>query len=57
MAFAAEHGAGPGAQTDIALVVSEALTNAVVHAFLTQPAGTMSVVALAGAGRHGTGYR
>jgi len=43
--FAARHGASRSAQTDIALAVSEALTNAVMHAFLRQPAGTMSVFA------------
>lgn len=45
VAFAARHGASPSAQTDIALAVSEALTNAVLHAFVQQPAGTMSVFA------------
>ena len=45
--FAAEHGAGRSAQADIALVVSEGLTNAVVHAFVMQGVGTMSVIAVA----------
>jgi anti-sigma regulatory factor (Ser/Thr protein kinase) len=45
VAFAAEHGASRRAQADIALAVSEALTNAVVHAFVHQPAGTISVLA------------
>ena len=43
--FAARHGASRAAQIDIALAVSEALTNAVVHAFVLQPAGTMSLFA------------
>ena len=43
--FAARHGASRSAQADIALAVSEALTNAVMHAFVRQPAGTMSIVA------------
>ena len=47
--FAAEHGAGRSAQTDIALAVSEGLTNAVVHAFLAQAVGTMRVIAVASA--------
>lgn len=45
VAFAAEHGASRRAQADIALAVSEALTNSVVHAFVRVPAGTMSVFA------------
>ena len=45
VAFAAQHGASPSAQTDIALAVSEALTNAVLHAFVQRPAGTMSLLA------------
>jgi anti-sigma regulatory factor (Ser/Thr protein kinase) len=49
VSFAARHGAGREAQTDIALAVSEALTNAVVHAFVLKPAGTMSVLAEAAA--------
>lgn len=47
--FAAQHGAGRSVQADIALVVSEGLTNAVVHAFVKQAAGTMSVIAVAAA--------
>lgn len=45
-AYAAEHGASPGAVADIALAVSEALTNIVVHAYLdaSQP-GPMTVSA------------
>jgi anti-sigma regulatory factor (Ser/Thr protein kinase) len=43
--FAAEHGASGRAQADIAIAVSEALTNAVVHAFVRRPAGTISVLA------------
>jgi anti-sigma regulatory factor (Ser/Thr protein kinase) len=49
VAFAARHGASRNAQNDIALAVSEALTNAVVHAFVLQPAGTMSLLAEAAA--------
>ena len=45
VAFAAAHGAGAEGQADIALAVSEGLTNAVLHAFTTQAAGTMSVLA------------
>ena len=47
VAFAAAHGASTATQADIALAVSEGLTNAVVHAFTTQPPGTMSVLARA----------
>jgi anti-sigma regulatory factor (Ser/Thr protein kinase) len=47
IAFAAAHGAGQRAQADIALAVSEGLTNAVVHAFTTQPPGKMSLFARA----------
>ena len=49
VAFAARHGASRDAQTDIALAVSEALANAVVHAFVQQPPGTMSLLAEAAA--------
>ena len=45
VAFAAQHGASRRAQDDIALAVSEALTNAVLHAFVRRPAGTMSLLA------------
>jgi serine/threonine-protein kinase RsbW len=45
--FAAQHGAGRSVQADIALVVSEGLTNAVMHAFVKQAVGTMSVIAVA----------
>ena len=45
VAFAARHGASRNAQADIALAVSEALTNAVLHAFVRQPAGTMTLLA------------
>ena len=48
--FAAEHGASRRAQADIALAVSEALTNAVVHAFVKRPTGTMSILAESAAG-------
>ena len=47
--FAAQQGAGRSVQADIALVVSEGLTNAVVHAFAKQAVGTMSVIAVAAA--------
>ena len=50
VAFAADHGAGSRAQTDLALAVSEALTNAVMHAFTSQAPGTMRVVARAALG-------
>ena len=43
VAFAARHGASRSAQDDIALAVSEALTNAVLHGFVQRPAGTMSL--------------
>ena len=49
VAFAARHGASRHAQSDIALAVSEALTNSVVHAFVRQPAGTMGLLAEAAA--------
>ena len=49
VSFAALHGASLRAQTDIALAVSEAVTNSVVHAFVHQPAGTVSIVADAAA--------
>ena len=45
VSFAARHGAGLRAQTDIALAVSEAVTNSVIHAFVNQPAGTISLFA------------
>jgi serine/threonine-protein kinase RsbW len=45
VSFAAQHGASLRAQTDIALAVSEAVTNSVVHAFIHQPAGTISLIA------------
>ena len=45
VSFAAQHGASLRAQTDIALAVSEAVTNSVVHAFVHQPAGTISLFA------------
>ena len=45
VSFAAQHGASLRAQTDIALAVSEAVTNSVVHAFLHQPTGTISLLA------------
>ena len=45
VSFAAERGASRRAQTDIALAVSEAVTNSVLHAFVHQPAGTISLTA------------
>jgi len=45
--FAAAQGAGAGVQSDLALTVSEGLTNCVVHAFVAQPPGTMGLVAVA----------
>jgi len=36
-AYAAEHGASPAAVADIALAISEACTNIVVHAYLDAP--------------------
>jgi serine/threonine-protein kinase RsbW/stage II sporulation protein AB (anti-sigma F factor) len=41
--FAAGLGAGPHVLADVALAVSEAVTNAVMHAFLDRPAGTVRV--------------
>jgi serine/threonine-protein kinase RsbW len=45
VAFAALHGVGPSLRDDIALAVSEALTNAVVHGFVGGPVGTLWVIA------------
>ena len=45
VSFAADHGASLRAQTDIALAVSEAVTNSVVHAFVHEPAGTIGLFA------------
>ena len=45
--FAAEQGGGAGMQSDLALAVSEGLTNCVVHAFVAHPLGTMGLVAVA----------
>ena len=45
VSFAARHGASLGVQTDIALAVSEAVTNSVLHAFVHQPVGTISLFA------------
>jgi serine/threonine-protein kinase RsbW len=47
--FGRAHGAQPAVLVDIALAVTEAATNAVLHAFLDRDApGTISVTALAG---------
>ncbi len=43
--FARRHGAGEEAIADIALAVTEAATNAVVHAFVGRDPGTLTVVA------------
>lgn len=50
MAFAREHGAGPEEEAALALAVSEAATNAVLHAFVGMPAGEVCVTAEAGPG-------
>lgn len=46
--FAAGHGAGRAVLGDVALAVSEAATNAVIHAFLEREPGTVRVCASAG---------
>ena len=43
--FAAAQGAGTSTQNDIALTVSEGLTNCVVHAFVARAPGTMGLIA------------
>jgi anti-sigma regulatory factor (Ser/Thr protein kinase) len=48
--FAAAQGAGAGMQNDLALAVSEGLSNCVVHAFVPGSPGTMGLVAVALAG-------
>lgn len=62
-AFAAEHGAGPNQVQDVALAVSEAVTNAVKYAY--EPAAARTVVLSASAedgwltlrvGDRGTGF-
>jgi serine/threonine-protein kinase RsbW len=50
-AFAAEAGAGPAALATIKLAVSEAVTNAVLHAYVGTVPGPVRVVAARGAGR------
>jgi anti-sigma regulatory factor (Ser/Thr protein kinase) len=45
VAFAADHGAGDRTQTDIALAVSEAITNSVVHAYVDTVPGTVRLQA------------
>ena len=45
VAFADRHGADRAARADIALAASEALTNAVVHAYIDRPSGTLLVIA------------
>jgi len=44
-AFAKEQGAGPEVVADVALAVSEAVTNAVKYAYETEPAGTVELSA------------
>lgn len=44
-AFAKEHGAGPEVVADVALAVSEAVTNAVKYAYETEAAGTVELSA------------
>jgi anti-sigma regulatory factor (Ser/Thr protein kinase)/PAS domain-containing protein len=46
--FAAEHGADRRILTDLALAVSEAVTNAVIHAFIDRDPGTVRVCASVG---------
>ncbi len=41
--FARSHGAGPDIEVNLALAVSEATTNSVLHAFLERPAGTVTL--------------
>lgn len=48
--FAADQGAGASTQNDVALAVSEGLTNCVVHAFVAQDIGTMGLIAVAHSG-------
>ena len=47
MRFAADQGAGTSTQNDLALTVSEGLTNCVVHAFVAASPGRMGLVAVA----------
>jgi serine/threonine-protein kinase RsbW len=46
--FAAAHGAGPDLLADIVLAVSEAVTNALIHAFVGRDAGHVLMTARAG---------
>ena len=46
VAFAAGHGAQPETQGSVALAASEAITNAVVHAFAGMATGTVTVDAV-----------
>jgi anti-sigma regulatory factor (Ser/Thr protein kinase)/PAS domain-containing protein len=46
--FISEHGAGKTVLSDVALAVSEAVTNAVMHAFLDREEGTVRVAVRAG---------
>jgi anti-sigma regulatory factor (Ser/Thr protein kinase) len=52
VAFAARHGADERLLIDVALGVSEALTNAVVHAYAGRSPGTLELVARALADAH-----
>jgi serine/threonine-protein kinase RsbW len=45
VAFADRHGVDATTRADIALAASEALTNAVVHAFIGRPPGTLLAIA------------
>jgi anti-sigma regulatory factor (Ser/Thr protein kinase) len=45
VAFAAEHGADAGQQGDVALAVSEAMSNAVIHGFIDSSPGELHVIA------------
>ncbi|MGZ4169965.1 MAG: ATP-binding protein [Solirubrobacteraceae bacterium] len=46
VAFAARHGASAETQDDIALAASEAITNAVIHAYVDVTPGTVSLQAI-----------
>ena len=49
-AFARAHGASADAVDNLSLAVSEATTNAVIHAFVGRPPGRVAVIAEPGAG-------
>jgi serine/threonine-protein kinase RsbW len=48
--FVSKHGAGADVLSDVALAVSEAVTNAVMHGFLDRDQGTVRVSVKAGDG-------